>query len=187
MLRRHAFYESCARMEKGALSANRILKGVIILLVLPLLSPVRAVAEQFQVYKVVDGNTLMVRNEKDQKITVRLIGIDAPEPSTSNGESGQPFGHRSAKHLASLVLGRVVDIQPYGLDGFGRMWGEVFAGDKNINLEMVRAGFAEVFRGKSAEGLSVAAYWEAEMEAREANRGMWAQGDHYVSPRDWKK
>lgn len=183
----HALYMSCSRLETGFLSSYRILTFAIILVVLPLLSPARAVAEQFQVYKVIDGNTLIVRDEKDEKITVRLVGIDAPELSTSDGESGQPFGNRSAKHLASLVLGRVVDIKSYGLDGFGRMSGEVFARDKNINLEMVRAGFAEVFRGKPAGGLSLEAYWEAEKEAREAHRGMWAQGDEYVSPREWKK
>ncbi|MGE5255973.1 MAG: thermonuclease family protein [Hyphomicrobiales bacterium] len=185
MLHRHEFSASCTRLETGASSAKRILKVAVILSVLPLLSPVRAIAEQFQVYKVVDGNTLMVRNEKDEKITVRLVGIDAPEPSTSSGESGQPFGRQSAKHLASLVLGRVVDVQFYGLDGFGRMLGEVFAGDRNINLEMVRAGFAEVFRGKPAEGLSLAVYREAEKEAREANRGKWALGDNYVGPKEW--
>ena len=30
-------------------------------------------------------------------------------------------------------------------------------------------------------------YWKAEEEARAAKRGMWAQGDKYVSPREWRR
>ena len=30
-------------------------------------------------------------------------------------------------------------------------------------------------------------YWKAEEEARAAKKGMWAQGDKYVSPREWRR
>lgn len=187
MLHWQALYERWSRSETCSPSSNRLLKFAIVPALLLLLSQAPVVAEQFQVFKVINGNTIAVRGERGKKISVRLVGIDAPVLSTSNGESGQPFSQQSAQHLASLVLNRVVDIKPYGLDGFGRMLGEVFASDKNINMAMVRAGLAEVFRGRPTGGLSLEAYWEAEKEARDANRGMWAQGDKYVSPREWKK
>ncbi|MFH0844480.1 MAG: thermonuclease family protein, partial [Pseudomonadota bacterium] len=57
---------------------------------------------------------------------------------------------------------------------------------KNINLGMVRAGYAEVYRGKPPHGLDMAPFHQAEKEAKEAKRAMWSQGDKYVSPREWR-
>lgn len=60
-------------------------------------------------------------------------------------------------------------------------------GKARVNLEMVKAGYAEVYRGAPAAGLDSAPYWKAEEEARAAKKGMWAQGDKYVSPREWRR
>jgi endonuclease YncB( thermonuclease family) len=65
--------------------------------------------------------------------------------------------------------------------------GEVFIEGKNVNLEMVKEGLAEVYRGKPAQGQDVGPYWEAEQEARKAGRGMWVLGAKYVSPREWRE
>jgi endonuclease YncB( thermonuclease family) len=74
-----------------------------------------------------------------------------------------------------------------GFDGDGRMLGEVFSEDRNINLEMVKAGLAEVYRGTPVAGLDLELYWKAEREAKAAKRGMWVQGDKYVSPGEWRR
>jgi endonuclease YncB( thermonuclease family) len=63
--------------------------------------------------------------------------------------------------------------------------GEVFVDGNNVNLEMVKAGLAEVYRGKPAPGQDVRPYWKAEEEARKAGKGMWSLGDKYLSPREW--
>jgi endonuclease YncB( thermonuclease family) len=68
------------------------------------------------------------------------------------------------------------------------MLGAVFLEDgKNVNIEMIKAGLAEVYRGKPASGLDMGPYWKAEQEAKAANRGMWQLGDKYVSPREWRR
>ena len=41
-----------------------------------------------------------------------------------------------------------------------------------MNLEMVKAGLAEVYRGKTAGGLDLEPYWKAEAEAKKAGIGM---------------
>jgi micrococcal nuclease len=87
----------------------------------------------------------------------------------------------------SLVLNQVVDIHSYGFDGDGRMLGEVILEDKNINLQMVKAGLAEVYRGKPAAGQNMEPYWKAEEEAKIAKRGMWVLGSKYVSPQEWRR
>jgi endonuclease YncB( thermonuclease family) len=108
-----------------------------------------------------------------------------PQSSAKN----QP-GHdseQSTKHLAGLVLNKPVDIKSHGPDRYGRTLGEVFLDGNNINLEMVKSGLAEVYRGTPAKGQNIEPYWKAEEEARRAGKGMWVLGDKYVSPREWRK
>jgi len=160
---------------------------VLVFLFLTLLAyPCRLLAGEYDVYRVIDGDTIKV-DDGTKKLTVRLVGIDAPEVSHAKNEPGQPFSQSSTKHLAALVLNRTVDITSYGQDGYGRTLGEVFDDGRNINLEMIKAGLAEVYRGTPAPGQNLGPYWQAESEAREAKRGMWVLGDKYVSPRKWRR
>ncbi len=160
---------------------------LLVFLLFPLLaSPGQLLADQYQVTHVVDGDTIKA-DYGTKKITVRLVGIDAPETSKRKDQAGQPFNQRSKKHLSSLVLNQSVDIKSYGFDDDGRLLGEVFLEDKNINLEMVKAGLAEVYRGMPAAGQNMEPYWKAEQEAKIAKRGMWVLGEKYVSPQEWRK
>jgi endonuclease YncB( thermonuclease family) len=56
-----------------------------------------------------------------------------------------------------------------------------------MNLEMVKAGLAEVYRGKPADGLNLKPYWDAETGAKKTGIGMWALGDKYISPKEWRR
>jgi endonuclease YncB( thermonuclease family) len=47
-------------------------------------------------------------------------------------------------------------------------------------------GLAETYRGTPAMGQDMTPYWEAEKEARDAGRGMWALKGKYMSPREWR-
>ena len=143
-------------------------------------------AADYQVSRVIDGDTLVV-TKGTVKLTIRLVGIDAPEVSHKKYEPGQPFSQQSTKHLAGLVLNQQVAVKSFGNDRYGRILGEVFLNGKNVNLEMVKAGLAEVYRGTPASGQDLGQYWEAEWQAQRARTGMWVQGDKYVSPREWRR
>jgi micrococcal nuclease len=86
-----------------------------------------------------------------------------------------------------LVLNKIVEINEYGLDRYGRTLGVVFLSGNNDNLEMIQAGYAEVYRGTPAASFDSDPYWKAEEEARAAKKGMWAQGDKYLSPTEWRR
>jgi endonuclease YncB( thermonuclease family) len=58
---------------------------------------------------------------------------------------------------------------------------------KNVNYEMIEAGLAEAYRGKHPRDFDPMPYRQAELQARNASRGMWSQGDKYISPKDWRK
>ena len=73
--------------------------------------PAISIAASFQVARVTDGDTIRVR-AGDDRLVIRMVGIDAPEVSHRKYEPGQPFGDQSTKRLASLVLNRTVEIKP---------------------------------------------------------------------------
>ena len=86
-----------------------------------------------------------------------------------------------------MLLGKTVEIEGYGLDRYSRMLGVVYVGDKNVNLEMIKEGLAEVYRGKAAKGLDLDPYWKAEAEAKKEMLNIWSLGDKYVFPTKWRK
>jgi len=164
---------------------TRTIKPLFLIIVI-LILPVIVLAGQFKCTRVTDGDTITVITD-GQKSTIRLVGIDAPEKSRKKHEPGQPFSQSSTKYLASLVLNKHVDIVSYGTDRYGRTLAVVYVDGKNVNLEMVKAGLAEVYRGKTASGFDNGPYEKAENEARSAGRGMWSLGDKYMSPKNWRK
>ncbi|MFZ0449785.1 MAG: thermonuclease family protein, partial [Desulfatiglandaceae bacterium] len=165
----------------GRLSGPGLLLFVI-LLVLPLAS----FAEEFSVIKAYNGDTIQVKGQ-DALFTVRLAGIDAPELSTRESEEDQPFGREAKTYLESLILNKQVSIKGYGEKSYGLMWGEVFLGKTNVNLEMLRAGYAAVYLEKSPQGLNLASYFTVEKAAMAAEKGMWVLGTNYVDPVTWRK
>jgi endonuclease YncB( thermonuclease family) len=168
---------------------NRLIKlshAAVILLLLTLCFSIPLHAAQYKCTRVTDGDTITV-TQNGFKTTIRLVGIDAPEKSRKKHEPGQPFSQNSTKYLAGMVLNKNVDIVPYGNDRYGRTLGVVYVDGKNVNLEMVKAGLAEVYRGKPAKGFDNGPYQKAEDEARRAGIGMWSLGDKYISPKDWRK
>jgi endonuclease YncB( thermonuclease family) len=75
-------------------------------------------AASFQAARVTDGDTIRLR-AGDDRLVIRLVGIDAPEVSHRKNEPGQTFSDQATKRLASLVLNRSVEIKAHGQDRYG--------------------------------------------------------------------
>ena len=73
-----------------------------------------------------------------------------------------------------MILSKTVDIKSYGIDRFNRVLEEIYLIGKNINLEMVKVGLAEIYQEEPVRGLDLTAYREAEAKAQEARTGMWS-------------
>jgi len=108
---------------------------------------------------------------------VRLAGIVTPGISRMERSQAQKRSQGAKEYLAEVILNRVVEIKGYGLDQHDRVLGEVFLRGKNINVEMVRTGLAEVCRGKPPMSFDLEPYWKAEQKARTAGRGIWTLGE----------
>ena len=113
-------------------------------------------------YRVVDGDTIKLKSQNDEIITVRLDQIDAPEKS-------QPWGNRSKQQLFALVGNKALCVSGRSHDRYGRLVGEIFVGKTDVNREMVRVGGAWAYR-KYLRDQSLLAL---ENEARAAKRGLW--------------
>jgi endonuclease YncB( thermonuclease family) len=128
-----------------------------------------------KVVGIADGDTLTLLVDKTQ-IRVRLEGIDTPE-------RGQPFGRRAGQALAKRVFGKVVQVDDLGKDRYGRTLGIVRLGKRNINLELVREGWAWWYRKYAPKNRELAS---AEAAARKAKRGLWADAKP-TPPWGWRQ
>ena len=128
------------------------------------------------VVSVLDGDTLEVLHHQRPE-RIRLSGIDCPE-------KGQAYGN-NAKHAASaLAFGKEVTLQTHGYDKYKRTLADVLLPDgTNVNHTLVKEGWCWWYR-KYAPGDTVLE--GLEMEAREAQRGLWAD-PHPVPPWEWRK
>jgi micrococcal nuclease len=145
-------------------------------------------AGEFKIIKIYDGDTIMAEGH-DIVIYVLLAGVDAPEIASRNHEQDQPFGREAKQYLENTILNKSVEIKGYGIGPhpYNHLIGEIFLGDTNINIELIKEGLAEVWREKSPEGLAIDLYLNAQEEAKKVGRGIWSLGDKYMSPRDWRE
>jgi micrococcal nuclease len=166
----------------------KLLLKIFLTLVIILLTciPSLSHAEHFTVAYVDDGDTIICEN-RDITLRIRLVGIDAPEIGKNRRDDGQPFGIEAKLVLEKLVLHKVVDIFGYGLDDYNRLLAVVDLNGKNINLEMIIQGMAEVYTGKTPKKFNLEPYRKAEQAAKGSSRGMWSQGQGYVSPGQWRR
>jgi endonuclease YncB( thermonuclease family) len=102
--------------------------------------------------------------------TVRLAGIEAPEPQQRCG-ANRRCGTAAETALGRIVNGRTVTCRLSGTDSAGRPLATCRSGDTDIGAELVRAGYA------FAEGGLFASYSSLEREARNARAGIWAGGE----------
>lgn len=120
--------------------------------------------ESARVARVVDGDTVELTDGRK----VRYLGINTPE-------GGQPFYQEATDFNAWLVEGREVwleyDVNP--MDRYGRLLAYVWVGETFINLELVRQGYATVYTVPPNVRYDEQ-FLEAQREAREQERGLWA-------------
>lgn len=169
-----------ARFHMAA-SRNIIFCWIVFLIFVPAMTS----AGTFNVIRVYDGDTLTAYGH-DVEVKVRLLGIDAPELSVGFGQPDQPFSNEAKAFLVELILNKNVDINGFGLDDSNRILGVISVNGMNVNLEMIKAGLAEVCRNRSA-GSDIVLYRRAEADAQKAKRGMWSLEKYYVSPKDWRR
>ena len=147
-------------------------------------------AEQYAKAEVMycyDGDTCTIKtSDKLLWFNGRLFGIDAQEKGKGKlNPKDQPFAIPSRDALNKKIKGKMVQLKQSDLDRHNRPVIEIWYNNRNINLEMVKEGLVEAYRGKTKR-ISMTPYFEAEANAKKAKLGIWKLKD-YISPFEFRK
>jgi len=123
------------------------------------------------VRRVFDGDTVLLATRSENRLKVRLYGIDAPETSKP-GEPGQPFGEIAKRTLMYKIMGRQVSAEIVENDQYQRAVAIVRYNGRDINREMVAEGMAWAYR-QYLLGPYASVYIGAEEMARSRHKGLW--------------
>lgn len=130
----------------------------------------------YVVERVSDGDTIAVRRGSS-RVTVRLIGVDAPEIEGPyrHAEKG---GYDARREMERIIAGRKVFLQLDSYqperDSHGRLLAFVYAGGILANGEIIRRGYARAYRKFRHDRRDE--FLRYENEARAAGRGLWKNG-----------
>lgn len=122
-----------------------------------------------------DGDTLTCLARNNRPIKVRLAEIDAPEKR-------QAFGQKSKQALSDLVFQRQVQLKIWGKDRYQRTLATVYYRGRNVNLMMVKQGFAWAY----TQYLHDPIYMIEQQRAQARKVGLWADRNP-IEPRLWRK
>ncbi len=127
-------------------------------------------SELITVTRVIDGDTIELANGR----RVRYIGIDTPE-TVDPRKPVECYGREAKAENERLVLGKKVRLEKdvSETDRYGRLLRYVYVEDVFVNDYLVRYGFAHAVTYPPDIKLQER-FQEAQREARENNRGLWA-------------
>ncbi|RAP34418.1 nuclease [Candidatus Marinamargulisbacteria bacterium SCGC AG-439-L15] len=116
-----------------------------------------------RVIRVIDGDTVWFQPRNQQKLKLRLLGIDAPELK-------KPYGKASKKELHQKCTRVPAEIILKGKDRYSRHLGILYCNGQNMNEWLVRQGLAHAYKKTKNKVYKV---WE--IEAAYQKRGMWKE------------
>jgi len=126
------------------------------------------------VVDVVDGDTIEVELEGRVE-DVRYIGVDTPE-SVAPGQPVECFGVRASEFNAELVAGEQVRLafDAERRDVYGRLLAYVYVGERFVNVELLREGFARTLTIAPNDSFAER-FARVEQAAGRAGRGLWGE------------
>ncbi len=126
------------------------------------------------VVKIIDGDTFDLLTKEKKTIRVRMNGIDCPERK-------QDFYKVSKNALADYIFKKEIRLLITGRDRNKRTIAIVYYNGININLAMIRNGYAWHYKKYSAD----TTFAEAEKKARARKKGLW-QMNNPVPPWEFR-
>ena len=119
---------------------------------------------------VIDGDTIEIMGGQ----RIRYIGIDAPE-TADPAKPAECFGKEATDKNRELIEGKRVKLEGdvSNSDEYGRLLRYVRVSGTFVNDYLIRQGYARAYDYPPDSKYSVQ-FAEAEKEAKENNRGLWA-------------
>lgn len=123
-----------------------------------------------KVVKIADGDTITVLNSNNEQVKIRLYGVDAPEKK-------QEFGTKSKDFTADFCFGKEVEVQAVDTDRYGRTVGRIYHNNKELNIELVKNGYAWVYSQYCKDSEYCGELKDMEEIARSDKAGLWKDSD----------
>ena len=136
-----------------------------------------APALRYEVIRVIDGDTLLVRIDGEE-VSIRLIGVDAPESVHPDESKNTPEGIVASDWMKNYMAGKrqvALEYDEELLDHFGRTLAYVYVGDTLLEDELLRAGMAVTLVMEPNLRYQMH-FAEVEREAKNAGAGFWGTG-----------
>ncbi len=146
-------------------------------------TPLKAKQIEGMVTRVIDGDTVEVSVNREH-LTIRLLGIDAPEFYDDSG-SISDYGLKSKNYVSALIENKKVELEfdSNKTDKYGRTLAYLFLDDAvDIQRELVLKGLAYAYRAFPVSRLGE--YEVYESLAREQKLGIWssvASSEYYLA------
>ena len=132
---------------------------------------------------VYDGGAVLLATREDNRLRVRLYGIDAPVTATPDGP-GQAFGEIARRTLMYKIMGRQITAEIMDIDRYRRTVAVIRYEGRDINREMVAEGMAWAYRQYLQEPYA-SEYIGAEDVARARHKGLW-RDDNPLPPWEFR-
>ena len=143
--------------------------SVYFLILLPMHTDTR-----YEVIRIIDGDTFEIQY-KGKLTSIQLIGVNAPEPNTTNNRPPEPYSEEATKYLQEFLLDETVyfDYDQSKFDKNERILAYVYRSSDGVfvNLEIVREGYGEVDRRYPFKYEEL--FTDYESRAKTDRKGLW--------------
>lgn len=133
-----------------------------------------------------DGDTCQAKTKDGIRLTLRLIGIDAPEISRKGkrgkNKEGQTYAQESRDYLRKHTEGKNIPVRIMGSDTYKRYLALLYPErltkpsddiKKSLNYEMVIKGYAFAYKDKRSDKKLLKEFMGAENSAAQKRIGFW--------------
>jgi len=148
------------------------------------LQPIKKESYLYKVINVIDGDTIVIRDFKNINnldITVRMIGVNAPESSTLKTGYEECYGKESSLYAETQLLNSYVSIEQDSsqdiVDKYGRMLAHVFLeNNENYQINAIKNGYAFSYIYNNPSQYQKE-YEDAQLYAKNNLQGLWKSCD----------
>jgi micrococcal nuclease len=162
-------------MKKTRYPIITLLRIISLLIAFLIISPELTFAGQYEVVRVVDGDTIVIKyNGKYEK--VRLLCVNTPESVHPDEKQNIPMGKVASKYTQKKLIGKYVNLEfeIKKLRGnYGRLLAYVFVDGQNLNLDLVRQGLSPYYTKYGKSEKYDAEFRAAEKQARKEELNIW--------------
>ncbi|NDV18221.1 nuclease [Pseudodesulfovibrio sp. JC047] len=140
----------------------------------------QALAQDVQFLHIIDGDSLVVVAKGDS-VTIRLLGVDAPE-------RGQEYGKKATIFSLKFCYGKQIRLEfdRRRKDRYGRTLAYVYADGALLNTALIQAGLALATPVKPNTKYA-SLFKKTEENAKKEKQGFWRCGGLKKTPAQWRK